>query len=432
MIHSFSFSNIFSFRDKQEISFIPESLKDEVEDNIFYSPDYSESETFLKSVCVYGHNSHGKTNILKAFEFFISFIKSSFTQPSLSIPIDQFSLNTENDNEASFFEIKFVLNNTKYKYGFEIKPSGILSEWLYYSDFGKKENHLFHRIDQEFRINKVWAKESKFNIEIQSIPFVNKKTVLLFSVLAAQEVIRIKDLSEFIESIILLKDLNNSDNLLSRATLIYANSEYNIEVQKFLKGADFGFNTIFDKIERKISEGSQYNIGFLQLLFKSEIQRFELYTLHNIFKGEQIIDTVEFEMLKKESDGTVKFFILACFLVYAKKNNLFILIDELDSRFHFELLEFLLSTYHKVDLIPSTSQLFFTSHNTVLLDRKFRRDQFIHVEKDNFAESHISRMHTKEQPIRIDASMEKEYRKGKIARVNKKSRIGQNQGKLFE
>src|SRR5665647_1399446 len=94
MIVEFSFSNVFSFKDKQTLSFQPEPLKELLE-HLHIPYLYNPKEQILKSIAVYGHNSHGKSNLLKTYEFFLSFINTSFNQPKQFIPVEQFVLNTE-------------------------------------------------------------------------------------------------------------------------------------------------------------------------------------------------------------------------------------------------------------------------------------------------------------------------------------------------
>jgi hypothetical protein len=63
--------------------------------------------------------------------------------------------------------------------------------------------------------------------------------------------------------------------------------------------------------------------------------------------------------------------------------------------------------------------MIFTTHNTILLDKKLRRDQMVVVEKDDFGESRLERMHTSKKPIRVGKSAKKEYRKGNLGGVSK-------------
>lgn len=126
---------------------------------------------------------------------------------------------------------------------------------------------------------------------------------------------------------------------------------------------------------------------------------------------------------KNESAGSIKYFIIVCLLAYAIKNSQLIWIDELDARLDSNLLEMLVKSFHDPKMNPINSQLIFTTHNTVLLDKKLRRDQMVIVEKNAQGESKLERMHSSKKPIRIGKSIEKEYRSGKLGGVSKKVKL---------
>lgn len=428
MIVQFTFGNVFSFREKNIISFQPEGLKElrhHLHDPLLSYPN----EELLKSLAIYGHNSHGKSNLIKALLFFREYVKTSFSQPNL-YKVEPFLLNTFTENEPSFFEILFYINDVKYRYGFEIKSNKIISEGLYYAALGVRENHLFQRVEQEFSISKTWNKENGNKLEVQAIPFT-KENVLLLSVLKAQDLPLIKQITEKITEIIIVNEINAE--VIEKAVNIFIQPIYQQLILSFIKNADLGFSTIFDKIETKIKT-SKFEKDILNIWYGDEIRRFELYTRHQVYdKNNNEVKFMSFEMLKKESDGSIKFFILASLLVFAITHNHFICIDELDSKLHADLLEFLLKEYHSPEINLSTSQLIFTTHNTILLDRKLRRDQFVVIEKNLRGESKLRRLHTKDTPIRIDTSIEKEYRKGELGGVSKKLNAkNKNQGNLFD
>jgi AAA15 family ATPase/GTPase len=432
MVLRFSFSNIFSFKEKQIISFEPEPLK-EFSEHLVTPKNYGDSEKLLRALAIYGHNSHGKSNMLKVFEFFISFIESSFKKTDFLNELSPFALNTTTVTKPSSFEIIIIIDGIKYRYGFEVNSEKIKSEWLYYAPFGTKEINLFVRNEQEFRISRLWNKEYDSKIESQALPFA-VPNVLLFSVLIAQQNEKILKVSKAINSIIVLRDINSQD-LLSKSASIYSNELYALKIQNFINEADLGFKTIFDKIEKRLFESNRFDEAFLKnIFFERSVSKFELYTYHRIYDDQyKESKVIEFDFLKKESEGTVKFFIIISMLVYAIKNNLLLVIDELDSKFHSDLLELIIRKFHSSYINDTESQLIFTTHNTVLLDRKLRRDQVLFVEKNEFGESSIRRMHTKKTPVRIDASIEKDYRKGKLGGVSKKLRnTDPNQQSLFD
>ena len=228
-------------------------------------------------------------------------------------------------------------------------------------------------------------------MESKVVPFAIP-SVLLFSVLVAQENERIIELSKVINSIIVLRDTNNLE-LLSKATSIFSNEIYALKVQSFIDGTDLGFKTIFDKIKKRLTDSSKFSEQFLKNVFyERDTLKFELFTYHKIYdefyKEKKV---VEFQFLKKESEGSIKFFIIVSILVYAIKNNLLLIIDELDSKFHSDLLNLIIKKFHDPAINNTEAQLIFMSHNTVLLDKKLGSDQVVFVEKNEFGESFLRR-----------------------------------------
>ena len=428
MIVNFSITNVFSFKDKQTLSFQPEGLK-ELRNHVHEPLMFSPPEELLKSIALYGHNSYGKSNFIKALLFFRDFVETSFTQPGF-LRVEPFLLNTSTQNAASSFEIIFYIADIKYRYGFQVKSNRIISEGLYYSSVGVRENHLFQRVEQDVFINKTWNKENGNKLEIQCIPFASDN-ILLLSVMKAQSISHIKEIAKKISEMIIITEVDKET--LAKAVLIFSDNIYQERILSFIKNADLGFISIFDKIETKI-KSSKLEKDLLNIWYRDQIKRFDLFTWHELYNENlDQVGNIEFDFLKKESEGSVKFFILTSFFIYAIVNNIFICIDELDSKLHVDLLKFIIKEYHDPNVNLSTAQLIFTSHNTVILDRQLRRDQFVVVEKTIRGESKLKKLHTKETPIRIDTSMEKEYRKGYLGGVSKKVIAkNNNQGSLFD
>jgi AAA15 family ATPase/GTPase len=74
MILEFSIENTYSIKDRQTISF--EAVGD-IDDQHIINVD---NKKLLKLAAIYGANASGKSNILKAYYFYIRFILDSFTQ----------------------------------------------------------------------------------------------------------------------------------------------------------------------------------------------------------------------------------------------------------------------------------------------------------------------------------------------------------------
>lgn len=420
MLISFSVGNFLSFKDVQTLSMEADSLK-ELPNNLHTPYLYNGEERLLKSVAVYGHNSHGKSNLIRAFQFFHSFIFTSFSKGQLSNEIEglePFRLNESMLEKPSFFEIIFLVRNVKYRYRVLATSTVIVNEELHYSQYKIRENYIFERNDQTIKFSKQWSKEN--NNQEEAMTQFAQPHILLLSVLLSQNKLSvINEIKQWLSNSILVPD--NYYGELAKARSIYSDPAYTGLILKFIEAADLGFTTIFDKLDKLNRSKGTIEKAFLNIAFEKEIKEFELYTNHGVYNRDQkLVGNVEFDLLKQESSGSIKYFILVCLLAYSIKNSKLILIDELDARFHSLLLEMLIASFHNSDINPINSQLVFTTHNTHLLDERLRRDQMVVIEKNEWGESKVRRAHSSDAPIKIGKSLEKEYRKGKIGGISKK------------
>lgn len=419
MLVNFSVGNYLSFKNIQTLHLVPDALK-EFNENLHTAYLYNPQERLLKSIAIYGHNSYGKTNFIKAFQFLNNFIFSSFSlgQTQNKITIDPFRLNVSMADKPSFFEITFLIEETKYRYRVQLTAERVIEEALYYGESKIRENYLFERAGQEIRISKNWNKEA--NNRIDPLIFFAKPHILFLSVLISQDNIpRIEPIAKWLRANLIIQD--NYQKEFTKAQAVYSDLNYRPLILKFIERADLGFTTIFDKIKDNQHSNLRLEEGLLNLWYDAEIKNFDLYTKHSVFDiNYKQIKSIEFELQKSESAGSIKYFIIVCLLSYAIKNSQLIWIDELDARLDSSLLEMLVKSFHDPKINPINSQLIFTTHNTVLLDKKLRRDQMVIVEKNEWGESTLERMHSAKKPIRIGKSIEREYRKGKLGGVSKK------------
>ena len=97
----------------------------------------------------------------------------------------------------------------------------------------------------------------------------------------------------------------------------------------------------------------------------------------------------EFE-LSEESTGTVKLLTSAGAWHKVLENGEVLFIDELDNSLHPMLVRFLIGLFHNSKTNKKDAQLFFSTHDTSLLDGDlFRRDQIWFIEKDKDRASHL-------------------------------------------
>jgi uncharacterized protein len=421
MLCSFSVSNYLSFRDKQTLALYPEALKEHKE--YLHTPYlHNSDEKLLKSIALYGHNSFGKSNFIKAYHFYRSCIFNSFVFGKTDgyIEVDNFRLNTDMKGKPSEFQSIFILRQTKYRYRFLINDGKVIEEELFYSEPKVRENYLFIRVQSEIRVSKTWNKEAKGRIE-ESIIFT-KSFNLFLSVLVSQEGIpRINDIVDWFKGNIILSDEIGVDHI-EKVVLILKKEAYRSTVQKFIENGDLGFITIIEKLDSYTNNKLSLDKNFLNLLYEHEISAFELYTKHDVYNKDYKKETeVLFDLLKHESSGSIKYFILACYLTFVIKESQLIWVDEIDSKLHTSLLQMIIKVFNDAKINIEASQMIFTLHNTsILSDEILRRDQILFVDKNKYGESSLIKMHTPERPIRAKSSFEKAYLKGELAGTSKK------------
>ena len=145
MIINFTVGNYRSFRDKKVLSMEATAIK-ELNESIIKRDGYK----LLPSAVIYGANSSGKSNLLKAIGKFTEIISTSSKLNSTDkLNITPFLLNPHTAQTPSYFEIELLIDKQIYTYGFTADNQKVYEEWLYVKQ-GKnqKEICLFGRIEE--------------------------------------------------------------------------------------------------------------------------------------------------------------------------------------------------------------------------------------------------------------------------------------------
>lgn len=435
MLVDFTVENFLSFRDRQTLSFEPDTKVKGLEDYYFISvPDKDPKKkplNLLKIGMIYGANASGKSNLLKALNH-MKFIALKI-QTEKNIPLKFIPFGMDYTGKAAM-EMNFISEQTKYNYKLEFNANAIvyeeLNEYPYLT--AKKSKNVYKRTtDKEKRIpNIVFDKEQKVDPLIQkqlSILTLSNETVLAgFSKISAD-----------------IPALRNScdwfgyklDMLLPPQTPLYMiAADYidnkSIKTQAMvnaLKRADFNISDI--SIEEKGSVND-----FLQGILNLYVEERE-WTMN--VDGEDVVsdgdipkimikhktDQAEFVLPDRlESEGTMRYFGLMGILLHlSDSEGLFMMIDELDMSLHPELYEaFIVSFLKNV----KRSQLLFTTHNREFLQKKqvLRKDALWIANKRNDGSTEMySFADFDSSVIRDTTSIYNAYSVGKLGGVPKNS-----------
>ncbi len=422
MLIEFTVGNLLSFKDPVTFSMEAASISELEESNTFEFGKYR----LLKSGVVYGANASGKSNLITAMGFMRWFIinSSKESQAEEPIDVDNFKLSTETENAPSFFEIVFICDQKKYRYGFEVDREQIHSEWLFFTP-STREARLFTRDKNGIKIGTYFKEGIKRKEMIRA-------NALFLSVVAQLNGSMSKNLLEWFDRFFIIEGLDFLNDL--RFTMLSAsqleNSDFKQKFIKYLKIGDLGIdgvnirkaqtselledmkgffsNEIIEKMEKSNKLGKKAN-EYIK----------NISTLHNKYDDKHKILPlkVEFDLSQDESEGTQKFFGMLGPILDTLEKGSILVVDELDARFHRDITEFIVQIFHSRQTNPNNAQLIFATHNTNLLDRDlFRRDQIWFTEKDQYGATDLYSL-VEYKNVRKDATYEKDYIAGKYGAV---------------
>jgi AAA15 family ATPase/GTPase len=155
MLLEVRFGNFLSYKDETVFHLTAAPLKEKIPELQDAPVINWKEEKVLKASAIYGPNGGGKSNVIKALQFLADTVlaekQDELWQNYKNFQSNPFLLNTLSEKESSSFEISFSIQDTEYRYGFEILEKNIKQEWLYKTL--DRETKIFNRIEQEFNIN---------------------------------------------------------------------------------------------------------------------------------------------------------------------------------------------------------------------------------------------------------------------------------------
>lgn len=411
MLVQFNFDNYRSIKDSVSFSMVSGT------NNNFHTTT-CRNISILPSSVIYGANASGKTNVLRAFDFMKNMVLNSkkVFQSTDSLDHNPFLLSTETAEASSSFEIIFIKNNIKYRYGFEADSEKIYSEWLFADEKGKEAKLFFRDIEDEFYINPNKFKEGH---NLKALP--NS----LFIWKCDQENGKISSsILEWFSNLNFIDDMRSSDYIGYTLNQMN-NNDFQKEILNMVKWADLGIQDI-DVNENKVPYDKLKNANIFAFS-KSEkhllqnsyaLKKVEANFLHSKYnENQESIGTQSFDLIKDESQGTKKYFCLSAPFIDSIKNGKVLIIDELDASLHPMLTKELLNLFNDPKINTKNAQLIFSTHDTSLLDQKiFHKSQIWFSKKDQFNATHLTSL-VEFKNIRPSTNIKKHYLQGKFGAI---------------
>ena len=397
MLVEFTVGNFRSFRDRVTLSLRPDAEE-------YLAPSHIAvvgGEKLLRSTALYGLNSGGKTNLLRALRAMRLLVLRSNPRRRVRYlsTIQPFSLSVAHASAPSLFEVTFCLEGIRYRYGFEADREHVAKEWLARTHSGGEEEALFNRTPNEFEVSEKFP-EGKDVVERTDAH------VLFLSAVSGWNGGLAKGIEEWFRRWQTMVDISTTDTLETTADEL-ENDELRRRVTELAKAARLGFNAL--EVE---TPSDPAHDPFAPSISAIERQRlFEarrILTHHPVYDDEgRHVHDAKFDLATDESAGTRKFIALSVRFLPALENGGVVLVDELEAWMHPGMTRQLLALFHS-PVNRGNAQLVFATHDTHLLQPDLlRRDQVWFVDKDRFDSSLLRR--ASDYDIGPNDDMEREY-----------------------
>ena len=393
MLVNFRFKNCRSFYDETILSMqaTPDGAYREL--NTFNAGEMlpKGERELIKSAAIFGGNASGKSNVLKAFYYLAKVVRlsSAHTQFPIVAANESFAFKVGSDAEESLYEVEIIQNGKFYKYGFELCKGKVKSEWLYRREVRKTP--IFERKNDELKI----TGESAQSINLIKIPDATLFLSIGNNFNLAVNVYLNDVMQWFMKTLVVFEDSRNSLDIYDAKS-----GKYKEQALEILKRADIGitdFNVIKDKLASpnpesimNLNDSIKNNPALLAGQLKAEkegLYNIDLKTAFDIYNDEDEIVGRKDVMLFKESgfnsEGTARLLCYLGWILAALDQGSVIFIDEIDSRLHFLVVDYIVKLFNSIENNPKNAQLICTAHNVMLMDDGLRRDQIYFTSKDS-------------------------------------------------
>lgn len=407
----FRVKNFRSLRDEQVLSLVASNDKT-LFDSHTMTTGVTAVPALLRSAVVYGANASGKSNLIKALQFMRSIVLESATlvQPNQMFNVQPFRLDNNSTNQATEFEISFMIQGVRYQYGFTLTNRRIMTEYLLVYKAFKPQRWFDRYVDTE-----TGKEVYEFGTGLKGSKSVwegaTRPNSLFLSMAVQLNSEQLRPIFEWFQHhLVIINELTPLAPHLSVQML--KNDIQRKAICDFLTAADISIADIDVVTQKKTGQVLKFDIAVGQTEVRTEeIEETQLRFHHKTQDAKAVFE------LADESNGTRNLLFLAGPILEILNQGLTLIIDELDTSLHTLLVRELIRLFHHSGHDVKGAQLIFTTHDTSLLDAPdlFRRDQIWLVEKDR--EQASSLVSLSEFSPRKNEALERGYLTGRYGGV---------------
>ena len=424
MLIEFRVSNYRSIGEEQILSLIPDKKKSDVADNIITKGKYKA----LNAIAIYGANASGKSNLLLSMSLLDRLVHLSGRSSSTAkLPYDPFLLREGWTTKPTKFEITFIINSDKYRYGLEFFQEEVVSEWLYKKSIGR-EVDLFLRKGDVIDTSSALKGNNKI---IDAAIEATKQNTLFLSTCDMFNIDEAKLIFQWFRNFSMIDGLNTEREIINTVNL-WEDKNYQNRIIDYMKLLNLGIIGVditskdFDSSELPDTLNENTRNKLIKQL--SGKKSFTVFIKHKLYDstGKEKRTVLLWKLEERESAGTNKAFHLSGPILWALINGGVLIIDEIEAKMHPIMTMETINLFLNKESNPNKAQLVFATHDTNLLSySKLRRDQIYFSEKNNWESTEIYSLSdfiyvdNKNSPKkeRPDTDKEKRYFEGRYGAI---------------
>lgn len=402
ILKSLSAENFASFAERIEFSTETDSGKKEHLENTFTVEDMR----FNKVSFLYGANGSGKTFFCKilreiqrilALSPLITATNSAqfLATPQIKgmdAPVRPFAFDTQYQDRPTTFEIDIVLNGVSYHYEFSIQGKTVVREIL--TKKFRRTEKLIERTSSSFKDILLRSDLKGFEPTKQTVKpeaLCLPVAAMLNNPLAARLNAVICGIQVVSMAAGRLNPINPQKTFTEERIAKYI---------RIIQKADPTIRNIsVSTSEEEIARQKIDTDDFENREIIAKKMTVSIDTKHAVYNnGEEQDSQVPITFFAEESLGTVKLFTALPYLYDVLEMGGVLIIDELENGLHLSLAKEIISLFSSEESNPNHAQLICTSHQPLLLDGNYRRDQVWVAAKDSVGKSSLHRLSELQTP----------------------------------
>lgn len=398
ILKSLGIKNFASFADGAEFTTMTEAGKKENPGNFFEQGDFA----FNKVSFLYGANGSGKTffcKILREIQRILDWSPLSVMSNNsqfLSLPgfkgmdasVRTFAFDEDYRDKPTDFMIEIILDGITYRYEFSVHGKEITRESL--TKKRRRTEKLIERTSSSYKDINLFSELKNF----EGTKYVVKESALCLPVAALLNNPLAMKIVNAIKGIAVVS--------MTAARLNPAESEASFSEERInkyvriLKKADPTLRDMKVSFEQEeVSRQKFDDDDFENRELIATKTTVGVETEHAVYKNGEETRTEPISFFTDESLGTVKLFTALPYLFDVLESGGVLVIDELENGLHLSLAKEIVDLFISEESNPNHAQLICTSHQPLLLDGNFRRDQVWIATKDEYGKSTLRRLSEK-------------------------------------